>query len=716
MNVLQIVPSLRLGGVETGTLDMARALITKGHRALVISSGGPLVSSLEAMGAIHYVLPVDRKNPWTILAMARRVSEVVESHEVDVIHARSRVPAIIGVLAWAAVARRASFRANDRQRLPCFITTAHGMYRPHPFSRVMGWGRLVIAISERIARHMIDRMGVPPERLRLIPRGVELQKFPWNEPRLSADKGEWRICTIGRLTPLKGHKDLLRAFGIVAKTFPRSRLLIVGEASPGDAGYVKELQNLIERLGLKEQVEFTGREPDVPRLLSKADLAVLASTGEEGFGRVLIEAAAAGVPVVATRVGGVGEVVIDKKTGLLVPPGDPMALASSMMNLLKDRSFALELSRQGRRRVEALFPVERMTDQTLEAYREASERLRILVVKLSAIGDVALVTPSLRALRGRFPKAHLTVLVGRSARELLHRCPYLDELIVFDPARDRSPLRIWRLAGKLRSLQLDLVVDFQNSRISHWIGFLAGAPQRYGYGGRRWSWLLTHRMEGLFARTPPVEQQFRLLQLLGIQGATASLELWPGPADEARVDEILRDAWLAEHQPLVVIHPGAQWLSKRWPVQRYADLIDRLAAAAKVRVVLTGSASERPIGEEIAIRSKAKPILAMGLTSLNELNALARRAQAFVSGDTAGLHIAAAAGVPLVALFGSTDPLRHLPPAPQVKLLKAELPCSPCYRRVCPRPGNGHMECMRRITVEEVLEAVLSHLKLPVPS
>ncbi|MBI3615064.1 MAG: lipopolysaccharide heptosyltransferase II [Candidatus Omnitrophica bacterium] len=716
LTVLQIVPSLTVGGVETGTVDLARSLLAKGHRAIVISSGGPLVEPLEAAGAIHYTLPVHRKNPFQFLPLADRVAEVVESHGVDILHARSRVPAMIGLLAWRKVAGQVSFRMGGRQRIPVFITTAHGYYAGHWFSRIMGWGRLVIAISERVARHMIDDFGVPADRIRLIPRGVDLSRFPYKEPRLEAPRGEWRVTTIGRITPIKGHRDLLRAFRIVVKSFPRARLSIVGRISPVEEKYFQELKALVRRLGLEDSVEFPGHESDVARLLTETDLAVLPSTGEEAFGRVLIEAGAAGVPVVATRVGGVTEVVVDRKTGLLVPPADPMSLGSAIVTLLKERSFARELARAGRRRVESIYPLQRMVEQTLDVYQEASERLRILVIKLSAVGDLVLITPSLRALRARFPKAHLSVLVGAQGRELLQRCPTIDELLIYDRNRDGSLGGLLRLGKKLRQHQVDLVVDFQNNRTSHWLGFLSGAPQRYGFAGRRWGRLLTHRVARVLEPIPPVEHQFRLLELLGVQGAPTHLELWPGSSDQERAGGILEEAWVADRQPLVVVHPGAnpRWLSKRWPTQRYAQLVDELALKAKARVVLTGSAEERSLGDQIYREAKAKPIVAMGRTSLNELAALIQRADCFVGADTAPLHIAAAVGTPVVALFGSTDPVRHLPPAPRLKLLKVNLPCSPCYRRVCYRVGSGHMECMKLISVESVRDAVLSHLKVPV--
>lgn len=403
--------------------------------------------------------------------------------------------------------------------------------------------------------------------------------------------------------------------------------------------------------------------------------------------------------------------ILERKTGLLVPPEDHVALAAAMTSLLKDRAWASELAKANRRRIETVYPVSRMIAETLEVYQEATERLRILVMKLSASGDVVLATPSIRALRQRFPRAHITVLTSRENRDLLNRCPYLDDLVVFDRARDGTFPGLLRLGRRLRAAEVDLVVDFQNSRISHWLGWLSGAPQRYGYAGRRWSGLLTHRALHPAGPMPPVEHQFHLLKLLGIEGAPTHLELWPGPSDERGVDSLLGQAWIAESQPLVAVHPGARWASKRWPEERYAELVDRLAAAAKARVVLTGSEGERPLCERIHHLAKAKPVVAAGQTTLNEMAALLRRCRLFIGGDTAPLHIAAAVGTPLVAIFGPTDPVRHLPPSRETKLFRSKIPCSPCYRARCPRPGSGRMECMRLISVEEVAEAALSYLR-----
>ena len=169
MNILQILPELNVGGVETGTLDLAKFLVELGDKAVVVSGGGELVRELESFGATHYQLPVHKKSLFTMARMVPKLVEIIQKEQIDIVHARSRVPAWIAYFAC-------------RQTAKVFITTCHGYYKQHPFSYVMGWSKRVIALSNVIARHMIDDFGVPHERLRLIPRSVDLEKFKFASP------------------------------------------------------------------------------------------------------------------------------------------------------------------------------------------------------------------------------------------------------------------------------------------------------------------------------------------------------------------------------------------------------------------------------------------------------------------------------------------------------------------------------------------------------
>lgn len=693
MKIVQILPRLSSGGVETGVVDLSLRLVKLGHNAVVISSGGDLVKQLEANGIKHYTLPVHSKNPLTILRMAPAVKRILGEEKADILHAGSRVPAIIGYYA----ARSAGV---------VFITSCHGYYskKPFSFSRVMGWGKLVIAISQVIAKHMMDDFKVPFRRIRLVYRGVDIEKFKYREPDESA-KGEYTIGIIGRLSPIKGHKYFLRAVSKVIKSVPRVKALVVGDVSPDKERYKQELESLVNRLGLSRYVEFLGRRSDIPDILARLDVLVMASTVPEGFGRVIIEAFAAGVPVVATRVGGITEIIRDGENGLLVSPEDPQSMAEAVVKILKDRKLAKEITQRARKDAEERFNLDRMITETVRVYEEALEVKRILIIKISAVGDCVLATPSIRAIRRKYPKAYIALLIGRLESQALKGCPYIDEMIIYDrEGRDKGWLRFLELAGEIRRYGFEEVVDLQNNSKSRLFAFLSAAPHRYGYRKGRYWFLLNRTIKDINQSIPPVDHQFRALSMLGIEGASKKLELWPSAADIENVKKLLDAEWVGESQTLIGINPSAspRWATKKWPAENFARLCDVLGER-EIRAVLIGGKSDADVnaGAEILSLAKSKPINLIGKTSLPELTALMKRFKCIVTSDSAPMHVAAAMATPFVALFGPTDPERHLPPSENYAVVMRNLSCSPCYKPVC-----ADIRCMREITVEDVLKAV----------
>ena len=197
MKVMQLLPSLELGGTERGVVDLARAMKKEGHETIVVSSGGSLVAELQKTGIPHYGLPVHQKT-LAALFLVEELVKIIEREHVDIIHARSRVPAWLG---WLA-ARKTG--------IP-FVTTCHGHYSAHAMSFVMGWGKRVIVASHAIGRRMIDEFGVPPDRIRLVPRGVDLSQFTFSFAKFEKHKGPLRIVHIGRFSPGKGQVDFLKA-------------------------------------------------------------------------------------------------------------------------------------------------------------------------------------------------------------------------------------------------------------------------------------------------------------------------------------------------------------------------------------------------------------------------------------------------------------------------------------------------------------------------
>ena len=304
MNVLQILPELKSGGVERGTVDLAKFLKRNNHVSIVVSAGGPLVGDLTSAGVIHYALPVHKKSPLSVIRCVKAVAKIVDKEKVDIIHARSRVPAVI------------AFFVSRRTSVP-FVTTCHGFYSKNLLSRIMGWGKLVIVGSHIIGKRMRDDFGTPHHKIRLIHRGVNLEEFKWRDVEPANSKQEIIIGMIGRITPIKGHALFLRAMARVTRVFSNVKIQIIGDAPKPQ--YKEELLSLTRRLGLTHNVQFLGTRYDIPELLSKMNVLVVPSVGEEAFGRVAIEAGACGVPVVATRMGGLVDIIDQEKDGLLIP-------------------------------------------------------------------------------------------------------------------------------------------------------------------------------------------------------------------------------------------------------------------------------------------------------------------------------------------------------------------------------------------------------------
>lgn len=341
--VLQVLPALETGGVERGTVEIAQAIVAAGGRAIVASEGGRMVHELTRAGARHVELPLATKNPLGIRANIKRLEKLIHAEDVHLVHARSRAPA------WSAwYAARNSGRA--------FVTTYHGTYNhgsapKRYYNSIMTRGDRVIAISRFIAAHIMQYYGVPAQRIRIIPRGVDLARFGpevVSAERVIALAREWYlgegrpvIALPGRLTRWKGQRTFIEAIAKLNRT--DIRCLLIG-SDQGRHGYKRELETLIAERGLTGIVRVVDDCRDMPAAYMLSDLVVSASTDPEAFGRVLAEAQALGRPVIASDHGGARETVLPGETGWLVKPGDSDDLAAAIAN-------ALGLDADGRKRL-----------------------------------------------------------------------------------------------------------------------------------------------------------------------------------------------------------------------------------------------------------------------------------------------------------------------------------------------------------------------------
>jgi glycosyltransferase involved in cell wall biosynthesis len=326
--VLQIVPSLVAGGAERGTVELAGALVAAGWTSYVASSGGPLAREIERAGAAHLTLPLASKNPLVMRRNSASLTGLIRRLGIDIVHARSRAPAWS---AWSAAA------ATERH----FVTTFHNAYGAEVrlkrwYNSVMAKGERVIAISQFVAEHAAAVYGVGPDRLRTIPRGVDLGVFDRHRiaaPRMITLARQWRlpdgvpvVMLPGRLTRWKGGLDFIGAIAALG----RRDICCVLVGAEQRRGFRREVERAIERQGLGAIFRIVEDCRDMPAAYMLADVVVSASTDPEGFGRVIVEAQAMGRPVVATDHGGARETILPGVTGWLAPPHDPPGLAAAI--------------------------------------------------------------------------------------------------------------------------------------------------------------------------------------------------------------------------------------------------------------------------------------------------------------------------------------------------------------------------------------------------
>ncbi len=367
--VLQVIPALVSGGVERGTIEIATALAAAGWVPYVASAGGPMERELARAGIEHIRLPLASKNLLTIRRNAGALARVICERKIDIVHARSRAPAWS---AWMAA------RKTGRR----FVTTFHNVYGDGPpfkhwYNSVMARGERVIAISDFVAEHAAGEYGVGPDRLRIIPRGVDLKLF--DADRVNGDRvadlaKKWRIpdeavvvMLPGRLTRWKGGLDFIDAITRLGRR-DVCGVLVGGEQR---AGFRRELETRIARSGLPGQFRIVEDCRDMPAAYVLADVVVSASTDPEGFGRTIIEAQAMERPVIATDHGGARETVIPGNTGWLVPPGDTQAMAAAIGEALNlDHLSRTALGRRARAHIAAGFTREAMCSRTIDIYEE----------------------------------------------------------------------------------------------------------------------------------------------------------------------------------------------------------------------------------------------------------------------------------------------------------------------------------------------------------
>lgn len=345
---------------------------------------------------------------------------------------------------------------------------------------------------------------------------------------------------------------------------------------------------------------------------------------------------------------------------------------------------------------------------------------RILVIKLRHIGDVLLTVPTLRAVRENYPKAYIAVMVSAGTEAMLTENRLIDEVIVFDRSVNRESFfsRVRKelvfVAG-LRKKKFDLVIDLTTGDRSAILSVLSGAryrlaadPRGKGFLGKRFFY--TH-LRRLNEKSHTVEQNLQIVQQIGSDTADRSISLEIPQAASAAVEALFQRHGVVESALKVHLHPTSRWLFKCWRDDAMASLIDLLSERAQAQVVLTcgPSRAEEEKARKIFDLSRFKPVDLIGKTTLKELAAVSKRCDLFIGVDSAPMHIAAAVGTPVVALFGPSGEVHWEPWGDGHRVVAKEMSCRPCGQAGC--DNSGRSECLETLSVGEVWEAVQKQME-----
>ncbi|WP_188400360.1 lipopolysaccharide heptosyltransferase II [Sporomusa sp. GT1] len=333
----------------------------------------------------------------------------------------------------------------------------------------------------------------------------------------------------------------------------------------------------------------------------------------------------------------------------------------------------------------------------------------ILIVKLSAIGDIIHALPVAAALKQNFPQARITWVVELPGYDLLTNNPNVDEIIIFDKPRCKTLSGFLRYAPSfirtLRQHQFDLALDLQGLFKSAAITYLSGTPKRLVYcNARELSDKVSQKVCGPNSNGHIVDRYLDVPRELGCQITKPEFTINITDKEATLAAVIAKQAGLAITNPYVVLIPGTNWPNKCWPPGHFAQLAEKLFEQDLIPV-FAGSNADRTAMDEITANMTIPPVDLTGKTSLKQLAYIIKNAKAVVAGDTGPMHLAAALKTPVIALFGPTDPKRNGPYSERHIVLMADRTCHGCWQRKCPEGED----CLTTIGVNEVFEAIMTH-------
>ena len=340
--------------------------------------------------------------------------------------------------------------------------------------------------------------------------------------------------------------------------------------------------------------------------------------------------------------------------------------------------------------------------------------MKLLVMRYRFIGDTILTVPFLRNLRRAYPRARIEMMVAPYSSDVLRGTPYVDEFLVYDPptihadsqGRHASLLSKIRFLAGLRGRRYDKAYVLKRSFSSAVIAFLSGIPERIGFDTEGRGFLLTRRVPYRYDRHE-VKNFLSVLEADGIAIADDHLEAWISPEEETFASERMRNAPGLRGRPITALHPFTANPGRAWHEDNFVEVANLLQEAHGTGILILGGEREREIARRMAERIHPAPELAVGTTTLRQSMALLSRCDLLICNDSGIMHLAAAVGTPLIALFGPQSPVRFGPWGSRCEVLYKKFTCSPCRQKFfteCEPSPRGKPYCLEEISPAEVID------------
>ncbi len=324
--------------------------------------------------------------------------------------------------------------------------------------------------------------------------------------------------------------------------------------------------------------------------------------------------------------------------------------------------------------------------------------LKILLIRLSSLGDIVLTTPAIRAVRANFPNAHIAMLVAKQSADILRENPHLNEIITFDRlAKDKDTGEMWRVVRLLRERKFTLAIDLQRKFRTEILMYFSGATERVGKGR-----LCTVRVPEQ-GNKHATEHYFDILHAVGIPAEDQKLELFLTESERRDAVQRLKTAGIVAGKLKVGLFPGAGWKLREWMPERFAAIGNRLVEHFNADVLIFGGQQESELVQKVANLMEMPAIPFAGNLQMRQLAACIEQCDLFLTNDTGPMHIAAGVGTRTVSLFGPGNHIRFQPLGVEHQIIRHDVPCSPCKQFTDKCKDNI---CMKGIGVDEVWHSI----------